>query len=81
MQTEKDHQHHIEEVVAKEGRVVVDGVDPGTMDQPKTEQKQVKISDTKGSSQCPVQFDYVMCFTATYKENLPGDFCKLDVDS
>ncbi len=32
VQTEKYHQHHVEEVVAKEGRVVVNGVDPGTVD-------------------------------------------------
>ena len=42
MQTEKDHQHHIEEVVAKEGRVVLNRVDPGTVDQPETQQKRNK---------------------------------------
>lgn len=38
MQAEKDDQHHIEEVVSKEGRVMVNGVDPGTVDQPETQQ-------------------------------------------
>lgn len=30
----KNHQHHVEEVVSKEGRVVVQRVHPGTVDQP-----------------------------------------------
>lgn len=34
VQTEEDHQHCIEEVVAKEGWVVVKGVNPGTVDKP-----------------------------------------------
>lgn len=34
VQTEEDHQHHIEKVVAEEGRIMVNGVDPGTVDQP-----------------------------------------------
>lgn len=34
MQREEDPQHHIEEIVAKEGGIVVNGVDPGTVDQP-----------------------------------------------
>lgn len=48
MQAEKDDQHHIEEVVSKEGRVMVNGVDPGTVDQPETQQntkQRVKISN------------------------------------
>lgn len=50
MQTEKDHQHHVEEVVAEEGRVVVNRVDPCTVDQPATgEHKRVKISNIQGS--------------------------------
>lgn len=51
VQTEKDQQHHIEEVVAKEGRVVLNRVDPGTVDEPENtaEEKQVKISNTQGS--------------------------------
>lgn len=42
VQTEEDHQHHIEEVVAKEGRVVLNGIDPGTVDEPETQQKRNK---------------------------------------
>lgn len=38
VQTEENHQHHIEEIVAKEGGVMVDGVNPGTVDQPETQQ-------------------------------------------
>lgn len=49
VQTEKDHQHHVEEVVAKEGRVVVNGVDPGAVDQPETQQNRNK-SDSLISS-------------------------------
>lgn len=30
----KNHQHHVEEVVPKEGRIVVQWVHPGTVDQP-----------------------------------------------
>lgn len=47
VQTEEDHQHHIEEVVAKKGGVVVKGVHPGTVDEPKiqAEYKQVNICD------------------------------------
>lgn len=30
----KNHQHHIEEVISKEGRIVVQRVHPGTVDQP-----------------------------------------------
>lgn len=33
----KNHQHHVEEVVSKEGRVVVQRVHPGTVDQPERE--------------------------------------------
>lgn len=31
----QNHQHHVEEVVSKEGRVVVQRVHPGTVDQPR----------------------------------------------
>lgn len=44
VQTEEDHQHHIEEVVAEEGGVVVNGVDPGTVDQPVTQTQKSKKS-------------------------------------
>lgn len=56
MQTEKDHQHHIKEVVSKEGRVVVNGVDPGTVDQPETQHNRNKSKSlmSRGSDQCPV---------------------------
>lgn len=40
VQTEEDHQHHVEEVVAKEGRVVVNGVNPGTVDEPENHSEQ-----------------------------------------
>lgn len=30
----KHHQHHVEEVIPKEGRIVVERVHPGTVDQP-----------------------------------------------
>lgn len=30
----KNHQHHVEEVVSKEGRIVVQRVHPSTVDQP-----------------------------------------------
>lgn len=42
VQTEKDQQHHIEEVVAKEGRVVMNRVDPGTVDEPETAGEKLK---------------------------------------
>lgn len=42
VQTEKDQQHHIEEVVAKEGRVVLNRVDPGTVDNPETAGEKLK---------------------------------------
>lgn len=35
---EKNHKHHIEEVVAKKGWVVMNRVDPGTVDQPEEQQ-------------------------------------------
>lgn len=57
MQTEKDHQHHIEEVVTKKGRVVMDGVNPGTVDQPTTQaDKQNKSNQLK-----PVHLDLILC--------------------
>lgn len=31
----KNHQHHVEEVVSKEGGIVVQRVHPGTVDQPR----------------------------------------------
>lgn len=37
MQTKQDHQHCVEEVVAKEGRVIENRVNPSTVDQPKTQ--------------------------------------------
>lgn len=40
VQAEEDHQHQVEEVVAKEGWVVVDGVNPRAVDQPETHSTQ-----------------------------------------
>lgn len=50
MQTEEDHQHHIEEVVTKEGGVVLDGVNPGTVDQPTTQAEKHKSNQLTGVS-------------------------------
>lgn len=38
----KNHQHHVEEVVSKEGRIVVQRVHPGTVDQPVRDMHLVK---------------------------------------
>lgn len=40
MEEEKNHQHCIEEVVPKKGWVVVNRVDPGTVDQPEEQEKE-----------------------------------------
>lgn len=41
----KNHQHHVEEVVSKEGRIVVQRVHPSTVDQP-TQDTRVLIPQT-----------------------------------
>lgn len=51
VQAEEDHQHHVEEVVTEEGRVVVNGVDPGTVNEPGTHtsrsSEQLRFNKTK----------------------------------
>lgn len=40
VQTKKDHQHCVKEIIAKEGRVVENRVHPGAVDQPETQRRQ-----------------------------------------
>ena len=49
MQTEQDHQHHVEEVVAEESGVVIHGVDPGAVDQPETQHNTNKTNSKSKS--------------------------------
>lgn len=76
MQTEKDHQHHIEEVVSKEGRVVMNRVDPGTVDQPETQHNRNKSNSlmSRGSDQCPV---LIIFFVYWYKRSTEQIFSDL----
>ena len=58
MQQEQDHQHDVEEVVAEEGRVVLDRVNPGAVDQPGEQRSDVKATAQNSSSQHATEPNY-----------------------
>ena len=62
MQEEQDHQHDVEEVVAEEGRVLLDRVDPGAVDQPGEQSSHIKTTAWNSFSQHATEPNYINCF-------------------
>lgn len=50
MQAEENNQHGVEEVVAKEGGVMVKGVNPGAVDDPETQNRDLILSKPEATA-------------------------------